>query len=84
MSFGEAFSRRLEIMNPTKAALHDFTTAHPAVLTDGVEAFMRKIRENGTDIYLLSGGFTQMIYGVADRLEIPRTRVLANTVLFNE
>ncbi|KAA0150120.1 hypothetical protein FNF28_07291 [Cafeteria roenbergensis] len=38
----------------------------------------------GTHVYLVSGGFTQMIFPLADRLSLPRSRVFANTILFGD
>lgn len=35
-------------------------------------------------MYLVSGGFRQQIYPVADTLSVPRTHVFANNLLFDE
>ena len=45
------------------------------------DALPRQAR--GTAVYLVSGGFTQMIYPVAALLGIGRDRVFANTILFD-
>lgn len=52
-------------------------------MTSGIEDVVRKLHARGTHVYLVSGGFTQMIFPVADRLGIKRARVFANTILFN-
>ena len=41
-------------------------------------------RPQNSDIYLVSGGFRQMIYPLADHLGIPRENVFANNLLFVE
>ncbi len=40
--------------------------------------------ENGTDVYLVSGGFRIMIEPVAKQLAIAKDRIVANTIFFDE
>lgn len=83
VKFEDALAARLTLLAPTAASLAGFLASHAFHLTPGVEAVMAELARRGVDVYLVSGGFTQMIYPVADRLRIPRDRVFANTILFN-
>ena len=81
--FEDALAARLGLIQPTAALLAGFLAAHPFTFTPGVRELVAGLRQRGTDVYLVSGGFTQMIYPVADTLGVPRTAVYANTILFD-
>lgn len=83
MPFDRALEARLRIISPTRALLASFLAAHPPVFTPGVQAVVAALHARGTHVYLVSGGFTQMIHPVADALGIARSRVYANTILFH-
>ena len=81
--FHEALDARLRLIAPTAPMLAAFVEAHPFALTPGVAAVVARLHARGTHVYLVSGGFTQMIHPVADALAVPRGRVFANTILFH-
>jgi phosphoserine phosphatase len=81
--FHEALDARLRLIAPTAPMLSAFLAAHPFSLTPGVSAVVARLHARGARVYLVSGGFTQMIHPVADALAIPRDRVFANTILFH-
>ncbi len=41
------------------------------------------LKAKGKEIFLVSGGFRQIIHPLADKLGIPLTHVFANTILFD-
>ncbi|KAA0166267.1 hypothetical protein FNF31_01493 [Cafeteria roenbergensis] len=84
MKFHEALDARLSIMGATAESLDEFVRTHPATFTPGVERLIASLQARGTHVYLVSGGFTQMIFPLADRLSLPRSRVFANTILFGD
>ncbi|KAF3493087.1 hypothetical protein DY000_02055062 [Brassica cretica] len=51
-------------------------------LSPGIEELVKKLRANKIDVYLISGGFRQMINPVASILGIPRENIFANNLLF--
>ena len=81
--FHEALDARLRLIAPTEGMLRDFVAAHPPVFTPHLRDAVARLHARGTHVYLVSGGFTQMIHPVADVLSIPRERVFANTILFH-
>lgn len=50
----------------------------------GVQEVVKRLKTQGTDVYLVSGGFRNMIKPVAETLEIPEDHVFANTITFDE
>ena len=81
--FREALSSRLALIAPSASLLARFSAAHAFRLTPGVAALFAALRARGAAIFLVSGGFTQMIHPIADALAVPRERVYANTILFD-
>lgn len=82
MPFRDALRARLELIAPTRAAVDAFLRAHPHAFTPGLPALVGALHARGTHVFLVSGGFTQMIHPIADELGVPRARVFANTLLF--
>lgn len=80
--FQDALAARLSLINPTSDLLARFLREHPFEFTPGVRDVIGHLQRRGTSVYLVSGGFTQMINPVADVLGIPRAHVFANTILF--
>ena len=81
--FHEALDARLRLIKPTAPMLAGFLAAHPPAFTPGLRAVVARLHARGAHVFLVSGGFTQMIHPVADALAIPRARVFANTILFH-
>jgi len=46
--------------------------------------FVRKLQQLNKSVYLVSGGFRIMIEPVAEKLDIPKTNIYANTITFDE
>jgi len=82
--FDVALENRLRIINPTQTILNNFLKHHPFYFTPGIEKVILYLQSRSIPVYLISGGFTQMIYPVADYLKISRDNVYANTILFDK
>ena len=82
MPFERALEARLRLIAPTRALLAAFLAAHPPAFTPGLQAVVAALHARGAHVYLVSGGFTQMIHPVAAALGVARERVFANTILF--
>jgi phosphoserine phosphatase len=83
VSFQDALTTRLNIIHPSKQDVKHFLSSHPFQLTEGIEKLISLLHHQGKIVYLLSGGFRQMIEPVAIKLMIPSYRVYANTLLFH-
>lgn len=84
VKFEDALAARLDLIKPSVADIEACLAAHPPALNPGVHALMDALRENGAQVFLVSGGFRLMIEPVAARLGVPKTNIFANTILFDD
>jgi len=82
--FHEALAMRLGVMQPSLQKLNEMMAKHPMeeVLTPGVVDLITALQQKQKRVYLVSGGFRQMINPVADVVGIPHTDIYANNILF--
>jgi phosphoserine phosphatase len=83
LPFETALSQRLALIRPSSSAVAAFLAQHPPRLSPGIKRLVGALQARGTSVYLVSGGFTQMIHPVARLLGVPVERVMANTLLFH-
>ena len=81
--FHVALEERLKLFKPSRAQVDACLRDHPLRLTPGMAELAAALHERGTVVYLVSGGFRQMIQPAADALRIPASRVYANNLLFD-
>lgn len=84
VSFQDALAARLNIFKPSAGDVASFLANNPPRLSPGIKELVKKIRSRGAAVYLISGGFRQMIEPVAELLDIPKEQVFANRILFHE
>mmetsp|Transcript_17849 Transcript_17849/g.24696 ORF Transcript_17849/g.24696 Transcript_17849/m.24696 type:complete len:317 (+) Transcript_17849:40-990(+) len=82
--FQDALQARLDIMNPSREQVTAFLSAHPPLLSPGIRELIAALQAKGKHVYLVSGGFRQMIGPVADLIGVPRSNIYANNLLFSE
>lgn len=80
--FEEALAARLSLFKPSLSQVQEFLEKRPPRLNPGIDDLVKKLRANNTDVYLISGGFRQMINPVASLLGIPTENIFANQLLF--
>jgi phosphoserine phosphatase len=81
--FQDALRDRLGVMNPNASDVDAFLAAHPHLLSSGIPELLAALRSAGKEIFLVSGGFRQIIHPLAESLQIPIAHVFANTLLFH-
>lgn len=81
--FEFALSQRLNLIRPSRAMVANCLKTHPPRLTPGIGELIRRLHGRGTHVYLVSGGFRQMIDPVAKLVGIHLERVIANVLQFN-
>ncbi|XP_047270098.1 phosphoserine phosphatase, chloroplastic isoform X4 [Capsicum annuum] len=79
--FEEALAARLSLINPSLKQLQDFLKRPPR-LSPGIDLLVKNLKDKNKDVYLVSGGFRQMINPVASILGIPLENIFANQILF--
>lgn len=80
--FEEALAARLSLFNPSLSQVQDFLEKRPPRISPGIDELIKKLKDRGTSVYLISGGFRQMINPVASILGIPTENIFANDLLF--
>ncbi|XWS60443.1 hypothetical protein CRYUN_Cryun07bG0036900 [Craigia yunnanensis] len=79
----EAVTAMLSLFKPSLAQVQDFLEKRPPRISPGIEEFVKKLKARNTNVYLISGGFRQMINPVASILGIPQENIFANQMLFS-
>lgn len=84
--FHVALENRLKVMKPTQQKLNEMLAAHPAeeMLTPGVAALISELQAGGKTVYLVSGGFRQMIEPIAEVVNVDKSAIYANSFLFHD
>lgn len=82
--FQDALAERLGVMSPSQVDVDNFLRDHPHILSAGIEELLQVLKEKNVKIFLVSGGFRQIIHPLAESLEIPISHVFANNLTFDE
>ncbi|CAN0876925.1 Phosphoserine phosphatase, chloroplastic [Linum grandiflorum] len=80
--FEEALAARLSLFKPSLAKLHEFLEKRPPKISPCIDELVKKLKAKNTNVYLISGGFRQMINPVAVILGIPVENIFANNLVF--
>ncbi|KAF0742581.1 hypothetical protein Ae201684_002482 [Aphanomyces euteiches] len=83
VKFEDALAARLDIIQPSRAAIAECLKVHPPQLTRGIQSLINGLHERNIDVYFVSGGFRLMIEPVASKLNVPKHRIFANTIHFD-
>jgi phosphoserine phosphatase len=84
MKFQDALRARLDLLKPGRSQIEQCLIERPLQLTPGVQELVEKCHATGKHVYLVSGGFRIMIEPVAETLGIDKSRIVANTIRFND
>lgn len=83
--FEKALFYRLNAMKCSRHQMDAYLKEYPVKLSNGFQELRDKLKEKGKTVYLVSGGFRQMIHPIAEYLDIPvPTNVWANNLLYLE
>lgn len=83
VSYRKALDQRLRLMKPTRNQLQDFIRQHPPRLTPGVKDLISLLQSRLVAVYLISGGFQEILIPLANILHIPSQNVYANKLQFD-
>ncbi len=81
--FEVALKARLDICKPSKFDIEKTLRERPFELNSGIKELVKDLQRRNCDVYLVSGGFQQMIDPVAVELGIPSSNIYANVLQFN-
>lgn len=82
--FEDALRARLELVRPSRALVAECLRAHPPRVTPGAGELIAALSARGAHVYLLSGGFTEMVLPIARLVGVPPARVIANALRYND
>ena len=76
MTVEDAFAERIRLLSPTKQEITSFLQSHVPQINSGVASFFSLLRKRGTEYYLVSGGFLEVVMertrDVVDRATLSR------------
>ena len=85
ISFRESLESRLKVAAPSRQALKKFVAHYcPQALTSGILQLIQKLYAEGIKIWIISGGFTEIILPFSEVLNIPMSRVYAVNLNWDE
>lgn len=82
--FQNALKARLDLIKPSIENLENIQKEHPLQFTPRLEELIEILHKKGKNIYLVSGGFRQMINPIALQLGISISNIYANNLFFTE
>lgn len=84
MTFRDALTQRLNIMQPSYGDVEEFISTYPPRLSPAIKELVETLHRKNKKVFLVSGGFRSIILPVAAELEIPEENVFANTLLYHD
>lgn len=84
MSYQESLAARLELMKPSRSMLDECLRDHPPPLSPKIAELVAALQAKGKAVYLVSGGFRQLIEPVASQIGVSHDNVIANVLLFDD
>ena len=80
----EVYAERLRLLRPTRADMRAIEEAYKHTLVPDARETIRALHELGRICYVVSGGLADAVVGFAEWLGIPRSRVYAVGVTYNQ
>ena len=84
LPFHVALTQRLSLLRPSLSSIHSTLASHPLQLTPGFLPLLTTLRRHGKRIFLITGGFIQMLHPhLLAQLDIPVEDCYSNVLLFD-
>jgi phosphoserine phosphatase len=80
----QALHDRLHLIQPTRHSFDTFIQTHSFQLTPHIDELITLLHRCHKDVYLVSGGFKEMIVPIAKHLNIDENHVIANILIFDD
>lgn len=84
MSFGDSLRTRVELLKANRSHLDSLIKKLGSKISKSVIRNKSFFKKNGEDIYILSGGFKEIIFPIVKKFNIPESNVYANTLEFDK
>lgn len=83
LPFDESLSRRMKLISLSRAHIKKIAKRMPEFITSSLLQHREYLKRNASKIYVVSGGFEELIYPVTDFLGIIRSHVYANAFVYD-
>ena len=83
IDFPTALERRLQTLLITQDTIAEVTNKIESLVSDSFREHRELIKENASSIWIISGGFTEVITPIVGKFGINDSHVLANTLTFD-
>ncbi len=83
LSFEEVFSKRLQIIKPEKKDLFTVAKLYVRHCLPEAQEVIKKLQDLSIEVYLISGGYDIPVIRLAKFLNIQRTNVFSNHLIFD-
>lgn len=84
ISFPESLSRRIKLIQTTREVVAEVGENIKKEISDSILANLDFFRENKDNVFIISGGFKDLIFPTAQILRIYPKNILANDFVFDE
>jgi len=84
ISFGEVFSKKVDLMAPSKSQVEDLAKRCVNLLVDDAKEVVEALEVLGKHIFILTSNFYELVYPIADALNISCRDIIANNMYFDE
>lgn len=84
IDFAESLQKRLALAPVTKNHMNTVTARMLEEITEGMEDFIRALQDRGHNTWLLTAGIREMMLPLAEKLQIPPQRIIANDPLWTD
>lgn len=84
VSFGDSLKTRVELLQANRSHLESLIKKLNSKISKSVIRNKSFFRKYGKDIYILSGGFKEIIFPIVKKYNIPEENVYANTLEFDK
>lgn len=81
--FSRVFTSRLELIRPKRADLHALGELYVKNIHPGAIQLLRKLKQNGNEVFLITGGLNPAVDILARYLSLEKSNVFANTLYFD-
>ncbi|KAK8803356.1 hypothetical protein WA158_001050 [Blastocystis sp. Blastoise] len=84
INYEKSLEKRLDIIKPTQQSFSSFIQKFPIHYTKGVLGFIRFLQKSQKEIFLISGGFLEMIQPIKKELNLDDNHIFCNTLSFHD
>ena len=84
LDFPSALEKRLSILNLTRDDVIEVSNQISTLISNSIESHHKLIQDISDSIWILSGGFSEVIYPVVSKFGIKHDHVIANSFVYED